>query len=264
MNPVFGLGIANEKNFPLLPQVLPESIGFLEIPGDLLELPSAVQKLKKLSRRQHTAIVVRHLIPGYLAEAVPESPLRLKNEFDNKFRARCKAASELGCRVVSIDFDIPRALADAAYNVQLVQLLLSLAGTLEELKLIMAFPLRLPCSIPGTAAASFLAFKHRLFYPGFRYRIDFRYEEQGAFGMLENDLKTLFFDRNFWSLSYQPEAETVLSAEILERLRPAWKPNGRTPVFVCIEPGMCLPDEEMIRKLDMMIRDFKQAEAEKQ
>ena len=82
--------------------------------------------------------------------------------------------------------------------------------------------------------------------------------------MLENDLKTLFFDRNFWSISYQPEAETVLSAEILERLRPAWKPNGRTPVFVCIEPGMCLPDEEMIRKVDVLIRDFKQAEAEKQ
>ena len=258
MNPVFGLGIAGEEQFSRLASTLPEEISFLEVPGELLDTPSAVSRLKKLSGRQKKALVIRDIMPSYLAEALPTSPLRLKVEFDGKFRSRCRTAAALGCRVVSVDFDLVKAMNDALYGKGLTGLLKSMSGTLEELELLLALPL----DMTEASATSFLAFKHRLFYPGFRYRIDFRYGEEGYFEALDEAVKILDFERNFWRVPCRCGGDSRLSPEVMEKLRPYWERRSRTPVFVSLDAGTLPPDGELIEELTCLIRDFRSGKNE--
>ena len=256
MNTVFGVGITKEDQVPFLSQELPPEIRFVEIPGDLLDVPAVLPKLKKVTR-QHKALVIQDIMPSYLIEALPVSPLRLKIEFDSKFRSRCQAAAKLGCRVIAADFNIERALREADYNLGLMDLLASMSGTLEEFKLLMALPIRIPRMTGTASATSLLAFKHRLFYPGFRFRLDFYYNEPEAFETLEKDMPDLNFERNFWRLPYMPEPDILLDDEIFSRMRSFWDPvQSRIPVFVCFAPGMVSPDQLMLKDLTRLIRDF--------
>ena len=256
MIPLFGLGIAREEQFSLLPSEIPEEFSFLEIPGGLLDQTAVVSRLKQLSVKQQKALVIRDLMPPYLVDGAITSALRLKIEFDNEFRRRCQLASSLGCRVVSMNFHIERALNEADFNERLVRMLLSMAGTLEEMKLLLALPCRVPNVLGAAAPSAFLAFKHRLFYPGFRYRTDFHFEDPHAFEQLAAGQDFLKFERNFWRISYLPQMDSELDAAVLESLRPYWNPQGRRPVFVCIDPGVAVPDELMIRQVSSLIRDF--------
>ncbi|MBQ9502667.1 MAG: hypothetical protein IJU70_10965 [Lentisphaeria bacterium] len=236
MRPVFGLSVPDAGTLSLLPDELPAAVAFGEITGEMLENTSLQAVLRRIFLKHDRALVVRDIVPPKLADAVPASPLRLKMEFDSGFRARCRAASALGCRVVSAEFAVGRALNDAAYEAELVKVLHSAAGTLEEFGLVMAFPLRLPAE--AERAAAFLAFKHRLFYPGFRYLLDFHFEEPEAFAALERALPVLTFDRSLWRLPHLPGAESPLTAEVLEKMRPVWcGGNDGRSVFVCVDAG---------------------------
>ena len=259
MKPVFGLSVSDAEALSLLPDELPAAVAFGEISGEMLEDSSRQAALRRVFLKHDRALVVRDIMPQKLAGIVPASPLRLKMEFDAGFRARCRAASALGCRVVSAEFDIDRALADAAYEAELVKVLHSIAGTLEEFDFIMTFPLRLPADAERVSA--FLAFKHRLFYPGFRYLLDFRFEEPDAFAALERVLPVLTFDRSFWRLPYLPDAESPLTAEILEKMRPVWcgGSDGRS-VFVCVDTGSCPLGSHAVDHLAEMFTRFSQKE----
>ena len=236
MKPVFGLSVPDADALFLLPEELPAAVAFGEISGEMLEASSRLAALRRTFVKHDRALIVRDIMPPKLVGVVPASSLRLRMEFDAGFRARCRAAFALGCRVVSAEFDFDRALADAAYEAELVKVLHSMAGTLEEFKLLMTFPLRLPAEAERVSA--FLAFKHRLFYPGFRYLLDFRFEEPEAFEALDRVLPVLTFDRSFWRLPYLPDTESPLTADILEKMRPVWcGGNDGHPVFVCVDIG---------------------------
>ena len=259
MKPVFGLGVPDEEALALLPDELPEAAAFGEIPGEMLDSASLRASLRRIFPKQRRALIVRDIMPADLAGIVPAASLRLKVEFDSGFRARCAAAAKMGCRVVSAGFDIARALTDASYEAGLVRMLHSIAGTLEEFGSIMAFPVRLPADAESVSA--FLAFKHRLFYPGFRYLLEFHYEVPGAFEALESALGVLNFERSLWRLPYRPDDETRLSEEILEKLRPAWRRGDDRPVFVCVDPGRGSRDREFPERFSAMIDRFSEKES---
>jgi len=260
MKPVFGLSVPSAGALSLLPDELPAAAAFGEITGEMLDDASLLPTLRRVFLKRDRALVVRDIMPPKLAGVAPESPLRLKIEFDGVFRARCRAASALGCRVVSAEFDIERALGDAAYEAELVKVLHSMAGTLQEFDLILAFPLRLPAEAERVSA--FLAFKHRLFYPGFRYLLDFHFEEPDAFALLDRALPLLVFDRNLWRLPYLPDAETLLTADVLEKLRPVWcgGDDGRS-VCVCIDTGSVSAEGIPVARLAEMFAAFFRKEA---
>jgi hypothetical protein len=259
MKPVFGLSVPSAGALSLLPDELPAAVAFGEITGDMLESTSLQSALRKIFLKRDRALVVRDIMPPKLAEVMPASPLRLKMEFDGSFRARCRAASALGCRVVSAEFDIDRALSDAAYEAELVKVLHSMAGTLQEFDLILAFPLRLPAEAERVSA--FLAFKHRLFYPGFRYLLDFHFEEPDAFALLDRALPFLVFDRSLWRLPYLPDTETPLTADVLEKLRPVWcGGNGGRSVYVCVDTGNFSAEGVPVARLAEMFSAFSQKE----
>jgi len=260
MRPVFGLGIPGEEALSLLPDELPAAMAFGEIPGEMLDSASHRAALRRIFPKQGRALIVRDIMPADLAGIVPAAPLRLKVEFDSGFRTRCAAAAKMGCRVVSAGFDIVRALTDASYEAGLVKMLHSIAGILEDFGTIMAFPLRLPAEAESVSA--FLAFKHRLFYPGFRYLLEFHYEEPGAFEILENALGVLNFERSLWRLPYRPDDESRLTEDVLEKLRPVWRRGDDRPVFVCVDPGRGSFEREFPERFAAVIDRFSAREGE--
>ena len=139
MKPVFGFGIAREEHFSLLPPTLPDEFSFLEVPGEILESRKICADLERYSARQRKAVVIRDIVQSYLADSAPFFPLHLKVEFDRKFRERCEAAARLKCRIISADFNLARALGDPVYKKNLLNLLRSIAGILDEFKFIMIF-----------------------------------------------------------------------------------------------------------------------------
>ena len=140
MKPVWGLGISGEEQFSLLPSTLPEEFSFLEIPGDILELPGLRTKLSAYPSKFRKALVIRDILPADLVDAAPLFALPLKIDFDLGFRTRCEAAARFGCHFISAEFNLIRAFSDADYRKHLLNLLRSISGILDEFKLIMLLP----------------------------------------------------------------------------------------------------------------------------
>ena len=116
MTPVFGIGFAKEEAFAMLPAVLPAEFSFCEVPGELLDNSAALARLKRFSKKQKQALVIRDIMPPYLLDVLPGSPLRLLVEFDSKFRSRCREASEIGVRIVGCDFNIQKVHQESSYT----------------------------------------------------------------------------------------------------------------------------------------------------
>lgn len=260
MKPVFGFGIAREEHFSLLPPTLPDEFSFLEVPGEILESRKICADLERYSARQRKAVVIRDVVQSYLADSAPFFPLHLKVEFDRKFRERCEAAARLKCRIISADFNLARALGDPVYKKNLLNLLRSIAGILDEFKFIMLLPLYFPADACSKSFAEFLSLKKELFYPGFRFLLNYRFHEEGAGDMLNSVVSDLSFERHFWRLSYMPDSENLLRLEELENMRPFWENiPGNTPAYVCFEPGVIAPDQIMINDLAHLLKKYRSA-----
>ena len=257
MTPLFGFGIAKEEHFSALPSKMPENLAFVEIPGELLDDSAVCRKLKSYSVKRHTAVVIRDIVPAYLADAVPFSPLRLKVEFDSKFRTRCETASQIGCRVISAEFNIRRACREKKYRNELVKWLHSIAGILDEYKLKLTLPLHISGETARGELESLVDLQHELFYPGFRYLLHFHWNEPESFELLEKVSSILKFERNFWRLTYRPEPDCILDLSILEKLHPVWNSVlGRMPVFVSIDSGSLRPEQSVLESVSGMIEQF--------
>lgn len=260
MKPVFGFGIAREEHFSYLPPKLPDQFSFLEIPGEILESRKFCADLETYSARNRKAVVFRDIVPSYLADSAPYFPLHLKVEFDRKFRERCEAAARLKCRVISAEFNISRALGDPAYKKNLLNLLRSIAGILDEFRMSMLLPLYFPADTCSRSFAEYLSFKKELFYPGFRFLLNYRFHEENAEDMLSSVVSDLSFERHLWRLSYMPDSESPLQQEILEKMRPFWENiPGNTSSCVCFEPGITVPDQIMVNDLAHLLKQYNSA-----
>ncbi len=257
MKPVWGLGISGEEQFSLLPSTLPEEFSFFEVPGEVLESPGLRAKLKVHLSKFRKALLIRDIVPADLADAAPLFPLHLKFEFDRKFRSNCESASRLGCHFISAEFNLVRAFSNANYRKKLFDLLRSVAGILDEFKMIMLLPVHFPSDGCGESFSEFVKFKKELFYPGFRFMLNCRYHEDGVDNMLDKVATELSFERTFWRLSCMPEQETFLDLDVLEKMRPVWECiPGDTPAFVCLEPGRTVPDQILINSLSRMLKKY--------
>lgn len=257
MKPVWGLGISGEEQFSLLPSTLPEEFSFLEIPGDILELPGLRTKLSAYPSKFRKALVIRDILPADLVDAAPLFALPLKIDFDLGFRTRCEAAARFGCHFISAEFNLVRAFSDADYGKHLLNLLRSISGILDEFKLIMLLPVHFPADGCMESFAEFTKFKKELFYPGFRFLLNCRYHEDGVDDMLKKVVSELNFDRSFWRLSCMPEQGTFLNTDVLEKMRTLWENiPGDMPAFVCFEPGRSVPDQILINHLSRMLKKY--------
>lgn len=257
MKPVWGLGIAGEEQFSLLPSVLPEEFSFLEIPGDMLESPGIRKELKIYLSKFRKALVIRDILPVHLVSAAPLLPLHLKIEFDQKFRSRCETASRFGCHFISAEFNFVRAFSETIYRKQLLNLLRSISGILEEFKLKMLLPVHFPADGCAESFAEFVKLKKELFYPGFHFLLNCRYHEDEFDDMLEKVVSELSLDRRFWRLSCMPEPGTGLDVDVLEKLRPVWENiSGDMPACVCFEPGNAAPDQILVNALLRMLKKY--------
>ena len=236
---------------------MPENLAFLEVPGELLDDAAVCRKLKSYSVKRHTAVVIRDIVPAYLADVVPFSPVRLKIEFDSKFRTRCEIASQIGCRIVSAEFNIRRAGKEKNYRSELIKWLHSIAGILDEYKLKLTLPLHISGETSNEELDSLVDLQHELFYPGFRYLLHFHWNEPEAFEQLENVSSILKFERNFWRLTYRPEPDCILDLSILEKLNPVWNSvQGRMPVFVGIDSGSLRPEQSVLESVSGLVAEF--------
>ena len=257
MKPVWGLGIAGEEQFSLLPSTLPEEFSFLEIPGEMLELPVLRAKLSVYPSKFRKALVIRDILSAYLVDAAPLFPRHLKFEFDRKFRSSCESVSRFGCHFISAEFNFVRAFSYANYRKHLLELLRSISGILEEFKLVMLLPVHFPEDGCGESFSEFIKLKKELFYPGFRFVLNCRYHEDGVDDMLKKVVSELNFERTFWRLSCMPEQGTFLNIDVLEKMRPVWENMpGNAPAFVCLEPGKAVPDQVLINTLSQMLKIY--------
>ena len=189
--------------------------------------------------------------------------MRLKIEFDSKFRTRCETASQIGCRVVSAEFNIRRAGKEKNYRSELVKWLHSIAGILDEYKLKLTLPLHITGETSSGELESLVDLQHELFYPGFRYLLHFHWNEPEAFDLLENVSSILTFERNFWRLTYRPEPECILDPEVLEKLHPVWNSvRGRMPVFVGIDSGSLRPEQSVLESVSSTVEQFVSKQAQ--
>ena len=252
MSMQFGFSLGEEL-LPLLPESLPESLIYLEIDGTLLDQADTGRKLEKVCRSK--ALTIRDIMPGTLAEAAAEAPLQVQIDFDRSFRKRCRTAAAMGAKAITLNCNILRAVSDPEYGTLLKKMLLSLAGTLEENRILLLLPLPLPnenCN--REMFLKLLDYQHKLFYPGIKYLAEFYFDENNAFETLADYLDVFCFDHNFLRLSCEPEPGMFLTADTLKKIRSFETPNSLS-WYITLAPGYAAIAPETFRRIDRLISE---------
>ena len=251
----FGCGIIAEEPLDKLPVKRLCGFDFIEFPGVWLDSPTAIRKLKTL-RHAGCRLMVRDLVPPALARIVPQENLKVKVEFDRKFREQCRQAAELGVEGVEIQFDLDRAVREPAYGALLRSFVLSCAGGLREHALSLQLPCRLPRPPGGCRIIDLLQFRHRLGLPETGFNLEFHPYEPGAFEILEQEKTNLQYIRQSWRIVFAPEHGNQLNAGHWHKLLQAiGTPRNGSDFRIALAPGNQMPDEAMLDYLLQLLRE---------
>ncbi len=232
----WGISAGLPEQFEALPETLPRPFSRLEVPGEALDSAAGCDRLHRFSSAGIT-ISGCDFLPPELARLIPEEPRQIQSEFDVQFRARCRRAAGLGITEFSLAFDLSRAAADDEFGRQLTTLLRRCAGVLEEFKL----RLLLPCRIPGAPGAApvvrQLDFVRKLGYSGFGIVVELHPHEPHPAGEPDGALRALAFADDHRRIRFEPENGNQLTTAVLDRCRRSFSPAPATGRTLFLSPG---------------------------
>jgi len=240
---------------------LPAAFAAFELPAEWLDSGESVRRLAAAFADRPAALLFRDITSPLPVRTLADglSPA-LWLEFDRKFRARCQAAEQLGSRLVSTDFELPRAATEPEYEKKIHSLAAAMSGVLADCGLEMQLSLRLPGGLTPAAAVALL---RRLPGPFFRLAVELHPHEPGMAELTPAELLPLRFESSWWRLAYEPGCGNTLGVEVMRLVAAFARAGAESFQPTCIfAPRMDGADAAWAADLAELVHSF-QEEMEK-